>query len=74
MIGREALVSLPQLSQIMAKKRKDPLLQVRGWVNIRITIAVVRSYSRMIRGARLPSPLQEQDPGWDTESVIGLAG
>ena len=65
---------LSKLIQVMADKRQEPLLQVRGWVNRRILIAIARSYSRMIRGARLPSPLQERDPGWDTELGIGLAG
>ena len=58
----------------MADKRDKPPLQVQGWVNDRITITVARSYSQMIRGARLPSPLQEQEPYWDLESGIGLSG
>ena len=65
MLGREALVVLFQLSQFMEEKREEPLFQVRGWVKGHITIAVARSYSRMIRGDRLPSPLQEREPDWD---------
>ena len=57
MIGREVLVVLSQLIQAMADKRKEHPSQVRGWVNGRIAIAVASSYSRMIRGARLPIPL-----------------
>ena len=61
MLGREALVVISQLGRVMAEKREEePLSQVRGWVNGRIAIAVSRSYSRMIRGARLPSPLRGQ--------------
>ena len=52
----------------------EPLLQIRGWVNGRIKIAVKRSYSRMIRGARPPSPLRERELDWDLESGIGLEG
>ena len=57
MLGREALVVLSQLSRVMAEKREEPLLQVRGWVNGQIEITVTRSYSRMIHGAQLPSNL-----------------
>ena len=74
MLGRESLVVLSQLIRVMAEKREEPLLQVQGWVNGRIAIAVARSYSWMIRGAWLPSPLQEQEPVWDLESIIRLAG
>ena len=73
-IGREALVVLSHLSIFMAYKREEPLLQVQGWVNVRIAIAVARSYSQMIRRTWFPSPLQERDPDWDMESGIGLAG
>ena len=58
MLGREALSVLFQLSQVISEKREEPLFQVRGWVNVRIGIAVVRSYSRMNRGSQVPSPLR----------------
>ena len=57
-LGREFLVVLAQLSQIMAAKMDEPILYVRGWINSRIPIAVARSYSQMIRGDQLPSTLQ----------------
>ena len=58
----------------MAEKREEPLLQVRRRVNGHITIAVARSYSQMIRGACLSSPLREREPDWDLESGIGIEG
>ena len=58
MIGREDLVIISQLSRVMSEKSEETILQVRGWVNRRIAIAVARSYSWMILRARLPSPLQ----------------
>ena len=58
MLGREVLVVQSQLSGVMAEKREEPLLQVRGWLNGRIAISVARSYSQMIYGARLPGPLR----------------
>ena len=74
MLGREALVVLSQLSQFMAAKRAEPLSQVRAWIKGRIAIAIARSYSQMIRGAQLSSPLWEREPDWDPESGIRLAG
>ena len=44
MLGREYLVVLYKLSQVMSEKSEEPLLQVQGWVNRRIKIAVVSSY------------------------------
>ena len=57
MIGKEALVVLVKLSQLMAAKIEEPILHMRGWINGRIAILVARKYSCMIRGARLTSPL-----------------
>ena len=74
MVGRKFIVVLFQLRRIMAEKREVPLLQLRGWVNRRIAVAIARLYSRMIRRDGLPSPLRERDPGWDPQSGIGLAG
>ena len=59
-IGRESLAVLSQLSQAMADKKEETLLQVQGWLNGRISITVARSYSRKIRGARLPITLRER--------------
>ena len=50
-LGREALVLLAQLSQIIAEKRDKPILHVRVWINGQITTVVARSYSHMIRGS-----------------------
>ena len=48
MLGKEALVVLTNLSRLIATNLEEPLSQVRGWVNGRIAIAVVRSHYRMI--------------------------
>ena len=73
MLGREALFLILQFSQVMAEKRAEPLLQVQGWENGLIAIAVARSYSRIICGARVPSLLWEREPDWDPESGIKFA-
>ena len=64
---------LSWLSQFIAEKREEPRLQVQGWVNGRIAIAVAKLYSQMIRVAWLPSPLREQELDWYPESGIRLA-
>ena len=74
MLGKKSLLVLLQLSRFMADKREEAVSQVRGWVNGQIKIAVARSYSQMIRGARPTSPLREQDPDWDPELGIKLVG
>ena len=73
MLGREALVVLANLSRLIAVKMNEPLSHVRGWINGRIAIAVARSYSLMIREARLLSPLRDREPEWDPASGLGLA-
>ena len=73
MLEKEALIVLTNLSQLMAAKIEEPILHVRGWVNGRIAIKVGRSYSHMIRGARLPSPLRYRYPDWDSGSGLRLA-
>ena len=73
MLGRKALVVLSKLGRFIVEKMEETLLQVRGWVNGRITITVERSYSRMICGALIPSTLRKPELDWDLESGIGLA-
>ena len=72
MMGNEALVVFTNLSQLMSTKIDKPMLHVTGWVNVRIKIAVVRSYSRVLRGALYPSPLRTQKPEWSLVLVLGL--
>ena len=57
----------------MVAKLEEIISHVRGWVNGRITIGVARSYSRMICGARLPSPLWDREPDWDLGPGLVLA-
>ena len=73
MMGKEALVILATLSRLMAAKLDEPILHVTGWVNNQIAITVARSYSRVLRGARAPSPLRTQEPQWVSGSGLGLA-
>ena len=73
MIGKDALVVLANLSQLMSEKMEEPILHVSTWVNGPISIAVARSYSCGIHGACLPSPLWDRDPDWELGLCLGLA-
>ena len=64
---------LANLSLLMVIKLEEPLSHVRGWVNSRIAIAVMRLYSLIIFGACIPSLLQGQESKWDPGSGLGLA-
>ena len=65
MLGKEALVVLANLSRLIAAKLEEPISNVWGWVNGRITITVVRSYYFMICGDPLPSTLKYRDQDWE---------
>ena len=43
MLGKEALVVHTNWNHFIVKKLDEPLSQLNGWVNSRITIAVTRS-------------------------------
>ena len=74
MLGREALVVLTNLSRLMAAKIDGPILHVQGWVKGQIAITVAMFYSRMIRGAQLPSTLRDREPDWDPALGLGIDG
>ena len=73
MIGKDDLILLENLSQLIAAKMDEPISLVRGWIKVLIEIAVVRSYSQMIRKDQPPSPLRYQETDWDLSSGLDLA-
>ena len=52
------------LSRLMAEKIEEPILHVNEWLNGRIEITVVKSYSHMIHGYSILIPLQDRDLDW----------
>ena len=72
-IGREALVVLAKLSQLMAVKMDTRIFHVKGWINGWITIIVARSYSQIICRDQHPSPLCDRELYWYPESGLWLA-
>ena len=73
MPGKDDIVVLSGFSRLMTEKLEEPISHVRGWVNGEITIAVVRSYSRMICGSLLLGPLWDRYTGWDLGLGLDLA-
>ena len=73
MLGREALVILANLSQIVASKMDEPIFHMQGFINDIISIAVARSFSQIIFGYRILIPLWDRDPGWDQAPGLRLA-
>ena len=67
---KEAQVVLATFNQLMAAKMDEPILHVKGWFIGRTTITVARSYSWVLCGAQVPSPLRTWKKNW--ASVLGL--
>ena len=65
MLGKEAQVVITSLSWLTAPKMDKPILHMRGLINGNIAIIDARSYSHMIRGARMYIPLRDWGPDWD---------
>ena len=69
----EAQVLLVTLSRLVATKMEEPILHVKSWVTVQIIIVVVKSYSWILRGDRVPSPLRTLNSDWGLGFVLGLA-
>ena len=72
MLLEKALCVLINLSQLVSAQMEKPILHVHGWINSQIKIAVAGSYSHMICGTRLTSPVQDRDNDWRSDSGLGL--
>ena len=72
MFGKRALVILPCLSWLMAEKCEDPISNAHGCFNGQIKIMVVGSYSLMIYGFCLSSPMQDQELDWYPWLILSL--
>ena len=62
MLGKETLVVLAYLSQLVAEKIVEPISHMSCWVNGPIVTMVVIYYSRMFCVAHLPIPLWYREP------------
>ena len=73
MLGNKTMVVIDNLIQLMVENMEEPIPHVPGLGNGWIEIAVMRLYSCMIRGALLPSTLQDRDLDWEFVLSLVLA-
>ena len=69
--GEEAAVASKKLASLLAAKWKRNYSEVCSFVRSRLSIALARSASQCLRGARDPTALATR-PTWDTGTGMGL--
>jgi hypothetical protein len=57
MIGKEGQTFAKRLAGLLSEKWRRPYCQLCGYVNARLSIALVRATHRCLRGSRVLSPL-----------------
>ena len=76
LIGKEAKTLLKRISALLAKKWDNkPYSVVCGYVNSRMSIAIVRASHLCLRGSRVPASLiSQRRPQWFDGAGLGLYG
>jgi hypothetical protein len=69
--GKEATAASKRLATCLASKWKRSYSEICGFVRSRLSIALVRSSSRCLRGDRNPTQ-RFQIPIWDSGTGLGL--
>ena len=73
LMGTQAQAALKHLSVLLAPKWDQPYSQVRGYVNARLSIALVRASHRCLRGSRVPATaISSRLPVWDGSDAVAL--
>jgi hypothetical protein len=73
LIGKEAKSLLEALSKELAKKWDKPYAVVRGYVNARMSIAIVRATHICLHGSRIPSSkMSNRFPLWEDKAGLSL--
>jgi hypothetical protein len=73
LFGIEAKTILKKLSSLLAEKWEKPYSEVCGYVNARMSIAVVRATHLCLRGSRIPtSKMSKRLPQWEDKAGLGL--
>jgi hypothetical protein len=72
LIGQEAGELLKRLSLRLAEKWERPYSVVRGFVNARMSIAIVRATHLCLRGSRVPLSQISRRPLWEDRAGLGL--
>lgn len=73
LVGKEATTLLKKLSELLAEKTGKPYPEVCGYVNARLSIAIVRATHLCLRGSRVPtSRMSNRRPQWEDGAGLSL--
>jgi hypothetical protein len=73
LLGKEAKTLLKKLSALLAEKWEKPYLEVCGYVNARMSIAICRATHLCLRGSRIPTgKMSNLLPQWEDKAGLGL--
>ena len=73
LLGDEAEALAKRLSSKLAKKLSRPYSVVRGYVNARLSLAIVRTRHLCLRGSRVPAgTMSYRRPIWDDDGALAL--
>ena len=73
LLGKEAKVVLKRLALMLTEKWSKPYSEVCGYVNARMSIAIVRATHLCVRGSRIPtSKMSKRLPQWEDQAGLSL--
>ncbi len=73
LLGKESRTLLKKLSALLAEKWEKPYSEICGYVNARMSIAMVRATHFCLRGSRIPmSQMSNRRPQWEDKAGLGL--
>ena len=73
LLGKESRTLLTKLSALLAEKWEKPYSEICGYVNARMSIAMVRATHFCLRGSRIPmSQMSNRRPQWEDKAGLGL--
>jgi len=72
MFGFETRAFLKRLAKLLTEKWEKPYSTVRGFINARLSIALVRATNRCIRGSRIPMSNMPNRYRWEGGAGLGL--
>jgi hypothetical protein len=73
MLGQEASTFAKRLSAKLAEKWQKPYSQVCGYINVRLSIAIVRATHLCLQGSRMPAHnISVRRPQWEDGTGLAL--
>jgi hypothetical protein len=70
---KESRTLLKKLSALLSKKGEKAYSEICGYVNARMSIAMVRATHLCLRGSRIPtSQMSNRGPQWEDKAGLGL--